>query len=49
MKSIRKEDIKGNEQMVFDETKLLQRLRHPHITAFRDWFETKVIYPPASS
>ena len=49
MKSIQKKDIKGNEQMVFDEMKLLQRLRHSHITAFRDWFETKVSYPPASS
>lgn len=28
--------------MVYDELKLLQRLNHPHIVQFRDWFESRV-------
>lgn len=42
MKIILKKNVKGNEQMVYDELKLLQRLNHPHIVQFRDWFESRV-------
>ena len=46
MKIILKKNIKGNEQMVYDEMKLLQQLDHPHIVSFRDWFESRVSYSP---
>jgi calcium/calmodulin-dependent protein kinase I len=42
VKIILKKNVKGNEQMVYDELKLLQRLHHPHIVAFHDWFESRV-------
>lgn len=42
VKIILKKNVKGNEQMVYDELKLLQRLDHPHIVQFRDWFESRV-------
>lgn len=42
VKIILKKNVKGNEQMVYDELKLLQRLNHPHIVRFRDWFESRV-------
>lgn len=42
VKIILKKNVKGNEQMVYDELKLLQRLHHPHIVQFRDWFESRV-------
>lgn len=42
MKIILKKNVKGNEQMVYDELKLLQQLDHPHIVQFRDWFESRV-------
>lgn len=28
--------------MVYDELEMLQKLRHPHIVSFVDWFESKV-------
>lgn len=42
IKIILKKSVKGNEQMVYDELNLLQRLRHPHIVKFVDWFESRV-------
>ena len=33
---------KGNEQMVYDELEMLQRMKHPHIVKFEDWFESRV-------
>lgn len=42
VKIILKKNVKGNEEMVYDELKMLQRLNHPHIVRFFDWFESKV-------
>jgi calcium/calmodulin-dependent protein kinase I len=28
--------------MVYDELEMLQKLKHPHIVSFVDWFESKV-------
>lgn len=42
VKIILKKNVKGNEQMVYDELQMLQRLRHPHIVKFHDWFESRV-------
>lgn len=42
VKIILKKNVKDNEKMVYDELSLLQRLHHPHIVAFRDWFESRV-------
>lgn len=42
IKIILKKNVKGNEQMVYDELKMLQRLNHPHIVKFVDWFESRV-------
>ncbi|KAI9679970.1 MAG: hypothetical protein M1817_004985 [Caeruleum heppii] len=42
IKIILKKNVKGNEQMVYDELEMLQRLRHPHIVRFHDWFESRV-------
>lgn len=42
VKIILKKNVKGNEQMVIDELQLLQRLHHPHVIRFIDWFESKV-------
>lgn len=44
VKIILKKNVKGNEQMVYDELKLLQRLNHPNIVAFVDWFESRDKY-----
>ncbi|RMZ89228.1 hypothetical protein DV736_g3549, partial [Chaetothyriales sp. CBS 134916] len=44
IKIILKKNIKGNEQMVYDELKMLQSLHHPHIVAFDDWFESRDKY-----
>lgn len=44
VKIILKKNVKGNEQMVYDELKMLQRLSHPHIVKFKDWFESKVCF-----
>jgi calcium/calmodulin-dependent protein kinase I len=45
IKIILKKNVKGNEQMVYDELKLLQELKHSHIVAFKDWFESRVGFP----
>ncbi len=42
MKIILKKNVKGNEQMVYDELEMLQRMKHPHIVRFEDWFESRV-------
>lgn len=42
VKIILKKNVKGNEKMVYDELEMLQRLKHPHIVQFVDWFESKV-------
>lgn len=42
IKIILKKNVKGNERMVYDEMVLLQRIKHPHIVRFHDWFESKV-------
>ena len=42
VKIILKKNVKGNEQMVYDELKMLQSLDHPHIVHFHDWFESRV-------
>lgn len=42
VKIILKKNVKGNEQMVYDELDMLQRLHHPNIVRFHDWFESKV-------
>ena len=44
VKIILKKNVKGNEQMVYDELKMLQSLNHPHIVRFHDWFESRVRY-----
>ncbi|KAI9720021.1 MAG: hypothetical protein M1812_003147 [Candelaria pacifica] len=44
VKIILKKNVKGNEQMVYDELQMLQRLKHPHIVQFRDWFESRDKY-----
>jgi calcium/calmodulin-dependent protein kinase I len=42
VKIILKKNVRGNEQMVYDELELLQALNHPNIVHFRDWFESRV-------
>lgn len=42
VKIILKKNVKGNEQMVLDELEMLQRLKHPNIVKFVDWFESRV-------
>ncbi|CAK7564894.1 MAG: Calmodulin-dependent protein kinase cmk2 [Sporothrix epigloea] len=44
IKVILKKNVKGNEQMVYDELQLLQKLQHPHIVRFVDWFESRDKY-----
>lgn len=44
VKIILKKNVKGNEQMVYDELQMLQRMKHPHIVRFVDWFESRVRY-----
>lgn len=44
VKIILKKNVKGNERMVYDELELLQRLHHPHIIRFVDWFESRDKY-----
>jgi len=48
VKIILKKNVKDNERMVYDELSLLQRLHHPHIVAFRDWFESRVCWSPTN-
>jgi calcium/calmodulin-dependent protein kinase I len=40
-----KKNVRGNEQMVYDELEMLQRMKHPHIVKFHDWFESRVSIP----
>lgn len=42
IKIILKKNVKGNEKMVYDELEMLQRMKHPHIVSFHDWFESRV-------
>ncbi|CZR50626.1 probable Ca2+/calmodulin-dependent kinase-1 [Phialocephala subalpina] len=42
VKIILKKNVKGNEQMVYDELEMLQRMKHPHIVKFVDWFESRL-------
>jgi len=42
VKIILKKNVRGNENMVYDELEMLQSLQHPHIVSFVDWFESKV-------
>jgi len=44
IKIILKKNVKGNEQMVYDELEMLQRMNHPHIVHFHDWFESRDKY-----
>ncbi|KAI1109041.1 Pkinase-domain-containing protein [Nemania sp. NC0429] len=44
IKIILKKNVKGNERMVLDELEMLQRLQHPHIVKFVDWFESRDKY-----
>jgi calcium/calmodulin-dependent protein kinase I len=44
VKIILKKNVKGNDQMVYDELEMLQRLKHPHIVRFVDWFESRDKY-----
>ena len=46
IKIILKKNVKGNEKMVYDEMVLLQRMKHPNIVRFHDWFESKVLSYP---
>lgn len=45
VKIILKKNVRGNEQMVYDELEMLQRMHHPHIVKFHDWFESRVGIP----
>jgi len=44
VKIILKKNVKGNEQMVYDELQMLQHMKHPHIVRFVDWFESRDKY-----
>ncbi|KAK5697105.1 Calmodulin-dependent protein kinase cmk2 [Elasticomyces elasticus] len=44
VKIILKKNVKGNDQMVYDELEMLQKLKHPHIVRFVDWFESRDKY-----
>lgn len=44
IKIILKKNVRGNEQMVYDELDLLQRLNHKNIVHFVDWFESRDKY-----
>lgn len=48
IKIILKKNVKGNEQMVYDELKMLQDMKHPHIVRFVDWFESRVRFTDLS-
>jgi calcium/calmodulin-dependent protein kinase I len=30
--------------MVYDELEMLQRMKHPHIVKFHDWFESRASF-----
>lgn len=44
IKIILKKNVKGNEQMVWDELDMLRRIQHPNIVRFVDWFESRDKY-----
>lgn len=44
IKIILKKNVKGNEQMVVDELRMLREMKHPHIVRFVDWFESRDKY-----
>lgn len=44
VKIILKKNVKGNDQMVYDELEMLQTMQHPHIVKFVDWFESRDKY-----
>ncbi|TGO24373.1 hypothetical protein BPAE_0104g00030 [Botrytis paeoniae] len=44
VKIILKKNVKGNEQMVYDELQMLQKMKHKHIVKFVDWFESRDKY-----
>ncbi|KAJ4409057.1 Calmodulin-dependent protein kinase cmk2 [Didymella pomorum] len=44
VKIILKKNVRGNEQMVYDELEMLQKMKHPHIVKFHDWFESRDKY-----
>jgi calcium/calmodulin-dependent protein kinase I len=44
VKIILKKNVKGNDQMVYDELEMLQKLKHKHIVRFVDWFESRDKY-----
>jgi calcium/calmodulin-dependent protein kinase I len=44
IKIILKKNVKGNEKMVYDELEMLQRMKHPNIVRFHDWFESRVSF-----
>ncbi|MCJ1402475.1 hypothetical protein MMC11_005695 [Xylographa trunciseda] len=44
IKIILKKNVKGNEKMVYDELEMLQRMKHPNIVRFHDWFESRDKY-----
>jgi calcium/calmodulin-dependent protein kinase I len=46
IKIILKKNIRGNEQMVYDELEMLQRMNHANIVHFHDWFESRVCRHP---
>ena len=49
IKIILKKNVKGNERMVYDELEMLQRMKHPHIVKFHDWFESRVWFEDATN
>jgi calcium/calmodulin-dependent protein kinase I len=44
VKIILKKNVRGNEQMVYDEMAMLQKMKHKHIVKFMEWFESKVCW-----
>ncbi|KAI9821431.1 MAG: hypothetical protein M1826_000667 [Phylliscum demangeonii] len=44
IKIILKKNVKGNEQMVYDELMMLRKMKHPHIVRLYDWFESRDKY-----
>ncbi|KAI9893099.1 MAG: hypothetical protein M1814_000646 [Vezdaea aestivalis] len=44
VKIILKKNVRGNERMVYDELEMLQKMKHPHIVRFHDWFESRDKY-----